>query len=609
MTDAREEGAHGLPPTEEPAGAASGSGDGGKRPGAALSGSAAARPAGRVPAPPPGPVDELRAIFVTPEREALARLRERLDDPDLRADEVSRVVVEALKLAGARGPELARTLLPELDRMLAYAVARDPRALGLVLERPIELAQAHGAERRRVARFDALERSFSPRALRLRLGAFLSRRRFRDLLDESDLVYRVEHVLLLHAVTGTVLAEVSAPHVSARDRELVGRALGPVQSFLRTAAPGQAVNVVRVEDRSVFLEVAEHATLAAIVRGTPPPDLPARLAFTLEATAATWRAELARLATGGPVPPALHGVLEGCLSEQWRSDPGRRRRFARTVVIVLALLAAGAVAARVYTHVRFTRAVAAVEALPGVTVTSAVHRVVGRDRIAGLRDPLARDPAKALAISGVEPAATDLQFEPFVSLEPAIVVERATRALEPPPEVALSYTGGRIKAKGVAPHAWIVAARERARAVPGATGLDEEELVDGGIEQMAMLASALEERAITFAPGSSAIAAGEVATLRDIVTQLQRLLAAARQVRQRPRVVVVGIPPGPGPGATALASDRAAHVVTNLVALGADPAILGSRAGRPATAPAAGAPERAITFDVRLEDVPEPAPE
>src|SRR5436190_4659217 len=117
------------------------------------------------PAPAPvrppasaGPVDELRAILVTKEREVLARLRERLDDPDLRADEVSRVVVEALRLAGARGPELAKTLLPELDRLLAYAVARDPGSLGRTLERPLALAGARAAERRRADRLDALER-------------------------------------------------------------------------------------------------------------------------------------------------------------------------------------------------------------------------------------------------------------------------------------------------------------------------------------------------------------------------------------------------------------------------------------------------------------------
>ncbi len=102
----------------------------------------------------------------------------------------------------------------------------------------------------------------------------------------------------------------------------------------------------------------------------------------------------------------------------------------------------------------------------------------GRFHVRGLRDPLARDPGEIMRECGLESALVTARWEPYESLAPAFVLARVRQALDPPSTVTLRADGTTIVAKGEATHGWITRARLLGGALPGASLLNLDAVVD-----------------------------------------------------------------------------------------------------------------------------------
>jgi outer membrane protein OmpA-like peptidoglycan-associated protein/phage gp37-like protein len=116
--------------------------------------------------------------------------------------------------------------------------------------------------------------------------------------------------------------------------------------------------------------------------------------------------------------------------------------------------------------------IARLTAQPGIVITAEGKRD-GKFFIAGLRDPLATDPAALLAAAAIEPGQVSAQWTPYQSLHPLFVLKRLEASLDPPSSVALRIMGDRITADGSESSAWLERARLAARDLPpGAPGFD-----------------------------------------------------------------------------------------------------------------------------------------
>jgi OOP family OmpA-OmpF porin len=123
-------------------------------------------------------------------------------------------------------------------------------------------------------------------------------------------------------------------------------------------------------------------------------------------------------------------ALEPCLRTRYEERHPRGRGAVRAVWVAAALLAVAGIAALAYwraDHRRWTRAIAALDAAPGLVVTGS-DRSGGSVEITGLRDPLAEDPGAILERAGVDPERAHLALEPYQSLESEIVARRASDA-------------------------------------------------------------------------------------------------------------------------------------------------------------------------------------
>ena len=139
--------------------------------------------------------------------------------------------------------------------------------------------------------------------------------------------------------------------------------------------------------------------------------------------------------------------------------------WALAALLLAALLGGLALRARL----RWDRAVARLRSEPGIVLTQA-ERDGGRWRFAGLRDPLAPDPAVLLAGLGVDTGRVEQRWEPYLSLRPELVLARARRSLAPPAGVKLALTGDTLRATGSAPLDWVASVGRRAVLAPRGVG-------------------------------------------------------------------------------------------------------------------------------------------
>src|SRR5208337_1552767 len=75
----------------------------------------------------------LRELLVGPEQSRLEELQRRLDDRQLRTEDLSQVVAEAIALRARRDRSLQQTLNPMIEEAVRISVTRDPAVLANTL--------------------------------------------------------------------------------------------------------------------------------------------------------------------------------------------------------------------------------------------------------------------------------------------------------------------------------------------------------------------------------------------------------------------------------------------------------------------------------------------
>jgi OOP family OmpA-OmpF porin len=176
---------------------------------------------------------------------------------------------------------------------------------------------------------------------------------------------------------------------------------------------------------------------------------------------------------------------------------------------------------------------------PGVIVTDA-GRQNGRYVIRGLRDPLARDPVALLAETRLESADVTGRWEPYIALLPQFILSRATRALAPPPTIALRLVADTLVATGAAPEPWFARAGTLAPALAGVGGLSVERRLPRELPQLAPLVSAVEGHRILFPTGISLLDSTGSSEAGAIAADVAQLDSVARGLGLTVRLTVIG---------------------------------------------------------------------
>ncbi|MDQ3011328.1 MAG: OmpA family protein, partial [Acidobacteriota bacterium] len=177
---------------------------------------------------------------------------------------------------------------------------------------------------------------------------------------------------------------------------------------------------------------------------------------------------------------------------------------------------------------------------PGIVVAE-TGKQGGKRFITGLRDPLAADPEAILRNeTPIDPSTVVAHWEPYQALEPRFILARAQKILEPPSTAELKFENGTLKASGIAPHDWVAESQRIARALPGVTTYDDQNLIDEDLKEPEMARQRIQQQVIRFVTGSTQIAPGQTQALQAVVSDIQKLSALAPAAGRSVRIEIVG---------------------------------------------------------------------
>jgi outer membrane protein OmpA-like peptidoglycan-associated protein len=374
-------------------------------------------------------LSELRALLLGQQMVELEALSKRLDDSDIRAEEVSRILGKAVALSTKQDHGLQRSFYPIVEQALKISIAKNPgiiaTSLAPVIGETVRKAVAHAFRSMTDSINFMLERSLSWESFKWRLEALRSGRSFGEIALLRSLRYKVQQVFLIQRETGLVLQYVAIPGEGISEAELASSMLTAIGDFVSDAFTGkhsQDLGVVQTDDFTLWIHHGPQAVLAATIVGTPPPEL--KNVFARE-NELIHREFAGALASFNGDPHILDGArchLENCLLGQTAGPRRRSWRWAGALIFLLILaFAVGVLIDR--RNSRWQRYLARLQSEPGIVITTA-RKDWGHYSVAGLRDPLAADPVSLASEFHIPADKLQIHLEPYQSLDDRFVRER-----------------------------------------------------------------------------------------------------------------------------------------------------------------------------------------
>ena len=491
---------------------------------------------------------ELRSLLLGPAEAQIAEIHEQLTDPHRQLTDVSRVLPDAIAVRTRQDDELSQALGPTVTTAIERSVRKNPQPLvdaifpimGPAIRRAISMALSGMVQ----SLNQSMAYSFSVQGLKWRVEAWRTGKSFAEVVLLHTLLYRVEQVFLIHRETGLLLQHVVAGGAATQDADMVSGMLTAIQDFVHdsfNSAADEQLETLEVGELTVWIEQGPLAILAAVIRGTAPQDLRPVFQEALETIHLQFRDELVNFSGDAssfePARPLLEDCLHTQLDQEKQSGSPARIPLPLIVLaslIILALLVWGFFSWRAAR--RWDAYVERVKSEPGVVVTETGERD-GKYFIAGLRDPLARDPQAFLSEAKVDPTEVVSRFEPFQAMSPEFVVARAHKLLEPPQTVHLRFADGVLEAEGFASLQWIAELRRVARFVPGVSQLKEDNLLD---------VDRIENPSLLFELDRTELAPGQEEKFKQLTTDIGRLQTHAVMMKKNVRLEITGRADGSG---------------------------------------------------------------
>lgn len=491
---------------------------------------------------------QLRQLLLNPEQVKIDKLQERLDNPQLYAEDLSKVLPEAIMLLSLqRQGKLTKALLPTIEEAIQLSVKQDINILanaifpiiGPAIRKAIQVAISTLIQ----SLNETLDHSLSPQSFKWRLEAKQTGKTFAEVVILRTLLYRVEQVFLIHKNTGLVLQHIVGDLVAAQDADLVSAMLRAIQDFVHdsfSTQQGDGLETLRFGELTIWIEEGSEAILAGVIRGNAPQGL--RLVFqdVIEKTHSDFRPQLASFdGDNQPFEPSKE-YLEECLQAQYAVKKEKSSPLLPILAgsIVVALAAWGFISYQA--NQRWTAYINKLNQQPGMVVTGFEKRH-GKYQLSGLRDPLAADPLLILQAAKINPQSVVSHWEPYLSFEPSIFTARVHQILKPPPTVSLKIDeNGVLSAQGSADQKWIVDTQKLVKAIPGITNYNDQNLIQIDYQQLQILKENIENQTLTFQLGNSKLIAGQEQRIKILVQEVNKLSSAAPLHNKNAHIQVIG---------------------------------------------------------------------
>ncbi|MBT4136335.1 MAG: OmpA family protein, partial [Candidatus Latescibacteria bacterium] len=368
-------------------------------------------------------LDALRSLLLKPEKEQIEQLQTRIENEDLRAEDVSEVLAEAFLIRLGRDDKLSRALTPTIESALESSTKRNTRVLvdaisplmGPAIRRSI-LQTISGMIQSMNA---TLDQSFSVQGFKWRWEAFRTGKSFGEIVMLHTLVYQVEQVFLIHKETGLLLQHVTRQAIESMDGDMVSGMLTAIQDFVQDSFvghPDEALHTMQVGELTVWIEQGPQAVLAGVLRGNPPTDLHAIFQEALENVHLEQKKAFEEFEGDAVYFEGSRRHLEECLRSQFRAEVAKRKKRVSPLMWIGLFAVLAALGFWAYVGIqaqqRWDGYLSRLDAAPGIVVIENGYRG-GRYFVSGLRDPLAVDPTSFLPDWSLSPESVVGKWAPY----------------------------------------------------------------------------------------------------------------------------------------------------------------------------------------------------
>lgn len=562
-------------------------------------------------------LEEMRHILFSRERVLLERLQQQLDDPEQLALSISQVLPQAFGQAVRRDERLGQMLAPTIEAAAQSSIRKNPRTLTDILYPlmgpAIRKSIAESLDETIQSLNAALKHMFSWQGLKWRIEAWRTGTSFAEVVLKHTLVYRVEHVFLIHKRTGLLIEHVAADETANQDPQLVSAMLSAIQDFVRDSFTGTdsgGLDTLRLGELLLWCEQGPHAFLAAVIRGNPPESLHGYLRDTLSNIHKHRHQALESFDGDAAIFPGLLDELGECLRMQEKTRDQRTSPLLWALPLLLLCLGGYWLYERHRDNANWAHYIGELEAHPGVVVIGSDKRD-GVWHVTGLLDPLAVDPSKLIAASSLDAKRVVGHWEPYQAWHPSIAFERIKATLDPPATVSLTLEDDTIRASGSASRQWLAKARTLVSLLPvGSPTFDVAPVEEIGKVEYEKLREAIQSQVIHFNHGAPTPTPAQGSVLDALADDLNELQATMRRLGLTARVTLTGHTDSTGKETSnlSLSLGRAEVVRALLKTRGVDPYLLYIR-GAGSLEPMDDAGEgdalsrnRRVTFTVRIAE-------
>ena len=437
-----------------------------------------------------GDMEELCRLLTTLSQSEIQDLKERLENPAIRAKEVSHVVADAVRISANRDDKLGTALSPMVEGAIHSSIKNNPVKITEILAPvmgPAIRTSIHNALQDYTTSVDRmLQNSLSLKALGWRVEAMRTGKSFGELVLFHTLEYRVEHVFLINRADGLLISQVSHVGKETDAPDAVSGMLTAIDDFVNDSFrvdSGSGLGKMQIGDLTVLICKGQKVFLATVVRGQIPRGFSSKISSTLDSFELEFSDELKEadldVSSFASYEPRLRELLQIKLKHSESEDGDSKKKSLMLPLIGLALLAGLLYWLFGYLQERslYSSFFDDIDRQPGLVITE-IDKSGGKYNVKGLRDPLAPSPeAHFSKMDFYEEGKINFDFRNFYSLEESIVLKRLKSKLDIPKEVGVGIRdGGVLVLTGSASEKEITSLLREASGILGVTSIDAENL-------------------------------------------------------------------------------------------------------------------------------------
>ncbi|MDF5723783.1 MAG: OmpA family protein [Rhizonema sp. PD37] len=491
-------------------------------------------------------LSELRSLLLGIEPTKLNQFYERLENSQITAEEISRLLPEAVILRTIQDKQLSEAIVPTVEQSIHASIKKDLNILAQIMFPIIgpatRKAVATVLEEMIQSMNKTLEHSLSPQSFKWRLEARQTGKSFAEVVLLRTLTYRVEQVFLIHKQTGLLLQHLVGLRVTVQDPDLVSAMLTAIRDFIKDSFSIQkedALQTLEFGELTIWVEEGPQAIIAGIIRGNAPQELRSVFQEVIEKIHLRLGKEFN--AFQGDTEPFVvsNPYLELCLESRYEVPAKRHYPYVWTLFGTMAIACGIWSFFGIRDQHRWNTFLEKLNSQPGIVVVQ-VGKQHGKYFISGMRDPLAVDPNMLIAQTNLNPKTIISEWKPYISLEPGCVNKRAEELLQPPKTVTFTNDNGILHVSGSAPRGWILSARNLWRFIPGIIKFQDQNLIELEFNQLELYKRQIEQEVLFFSEGTTQLLPGEDKKLQNLAIAMQKLLKAAQNSNQDVRLQILG---------------------------------------------------------------------